>query len=65
MVIAIHSNASYIQKLKAWSRVGGHNFIFMNANFPPKNDYALNILKIIKTVMSLAAKSDLGALFYQ
>ena len=62
MVLAIHSDAPYLNKLKAWSRVGGHPFLLRNYNLPPNNGAVLNISQIIKAGMSLADKSKLGAL---
>ena len=62
MVLVIHSNASYLNEPKARSLVGGHHFILSNSNFMPNNGAVLNISQIIKTVMSLAAKSKLGSL---
>ena len=61
MVTAIHINASYLNKLKSQSRVGGHHFLLRNANFLPNNGAVLNISQTIKVVMSLAAESELGA----
>ena len=62
MVIAIHSDLSYLNKQKAPSRVGGHHFLSSNAYFSPNNGVVLNISPIIKTVISSAAKSKLGEL---
>jgi hypothetical protein len=63
MVIAVHSNASYLSKPLARSHVGGHFFCSSNVNDPPSNGAILNISKIIKAVMSSAAKAKLGALY--
>ena len=59
MVLDIHGYASYINKLKAWSRSGGHNFLPRNSDLSPKNGADLNIPQIMKVVMSLANKSEL------
>jgi hypothetical protein len=63
MVIAVHSNASYLSKPLACSRVGGHFFCSSNVNDPPNNGTILNISKILKAVMSSAAKAKLGTLY--
>jgi hypothetical protein len=62
MVIAVNSNASYLSKPLARSRVGGHFFCSSNTDDPPNNGAVLNISKILKAVMSSASKAELGAL---
>ena len=63
MVLAVHSDASYLNEAKARSRVGGHHFLTANDPIPTNNGAVLNISQIIKAVMSSAAESELGALF--
>ncbi len=63
MKLAIHSNASYLSELKARSRAGGHMFMAGMEEIPINNGAVLNILQIIKAVMSLAAEAKLGMLF--
>jgi hypothetical protein len=63
MVLAIHSDASYLSEPKAWSRAGGHYFLSSDGSNPPNNGGILNVAKIIKAVMSLAAKAKLGTFF--
>ena len=63
MVLAIHSDASYLSETKARSRAGGHFFMSNNSADPPNNGAVLNIAQIIKSVMSSAAEAELGALF--
>ncbi len=63
MVIAIHSNASYLSKPKSHSRSGGHMFMAGKDNIPFNNGAILNISQIIQAVMSSASKSELGTLF--
>ena len=36
MILAMHTNASYLSKPKAWSRVGGHFFLSRNTTVPPQ-----------------------------
>ena len=63
MVLAIHSDASYLSEPKARSRAGGHMFISSNDDIPTNNGAVLNISQIIRAVMSSAAEAELGALF--
>jgi len=63
MVLAVHSDASYLSKPKARSRAGGHMFMSANDNIPTNNGAILNISQIIRAVMSFAAEAELGALF--
>ncbi len=63
MKLAIHSNVSYLSEPKARSRAGGHMFMAGMEEIPINNRAVLNILQIIKAVMSLAAEAELGALF--
>ncbi len=63
MVLGIHSNASYSSKSKARSRVGGHMFMTGRDDIPTNNGAILNILQIIRAVMSSTAKVELGTLF--
>jgi hypothetical protein len=62
MKLTIHSNASYLLEPKARSRTGGHMFMAGNKDIPINNGAVLNILQIIKAVMS-SAEAKLGALF--
>jgi hypothetical protein len=63
MVLAIHSNASYLSKPKARSRAGGHMFMAGRDNTPTNNGAVLNILQIIQAVMSSTAEAEFGTLF--
>ncbi len=63
MVLAIHSNALYLSEPKARSRVGGHMFMAERDNIPTNNGAVLNILQIIRAVMSSTAEAELGTLF--
>ena len=63
MVLAIHSNASYLSESKARSRAGGHFYLSDNPKFPPNNGAVLNLSTIIDAVMSSAAETKLGALY--
>jgi hypothetical protein len=63
MKLAIHSNASYLSDPKACSRAGGHMFMAGMEEIPINNGAVLNILQIIKAVMSSTAEAKLGACF--
>jgi hypothetical protein len=63
MVLAVHSNASYLSKPKACSRAGGHFFLSSDTTVPPNNGAVLNIAHIIKNVMSLATEGELAGLY--
>ena len=63
MVLAVHSDASYLSEPKAHSRAGGHFFMSYDSNDPPNNGAILNIAHIIKNVMSSATEAELAALY--
>jgi hypothetical protein len=63
MVLAVHSDASYLSEPAARSRVGGHFFCSSDVEDPPDNGAVLNISKILKAVMSSAAEAELGGLY--
>ncbi len=63
MVLAGHSDASYMLETNARSKAGGHFFMSNNNALPPNNGAVLTIAKIIKAVMSSAAEAEIGALY--
>ena len=63
MILAAHSDASYLSETKARSRAGGHFFMDSDITYPNNNGAVLTIAKIIKAVMSSAAEAELGALY--
>ena len=63
MVLAVHSNAGYLNEPEARSRAGGHFFLSTTAAIPPKMEPFYNVAQIIKNVMSSATEAELGALF--
>jgi hypothetical protein len=63
MVLAVHSNASYLNEEEAQSRAGGHHFLSEDVPFPPNNSAIHNVAKIIKGVMSSAAEAELDAMY--
>ena len=60
IVLAIHSNASYLNEQQARSRAGGHFFMSRNKKYPSNNEAILNTAQVIKAVMSSAVKAELG-----
>ena len=63
MMLAAHSDASYLSEPKARSRAGGHFFLSNNVEMPSNNGAILNIAHIIKHVMSSATEAELAALY--
>jgi hypothetical protein len=63
MVLAAHSDASYLLEANARSQAGGHFFMSSNIPCPHNNGAVLTIAQIIKAVMSLAAEAKIGALY--
>ena len=64
MVLAVHSDASYLSEANARSRVGGHYFMSKDSEVPPNNGAVHTVAKIIKAVMSSAAEAELGGLYF-
>ena len=63
MVLAVHSNASYLNKENARSQAGGHHFLSEDVPYPPNNGAIHNIAEIIKGIMSSAAEAKLGTIY--
>jgi hypothetical protein len=63
MMLAVHSNASYLNEEEAQSQAGGHHFLSEDIPPPPNNGAIHNVFKIIKGVMSSAAKAELSAMY--
>jgi hypothetical protein len=63
MVLAAHSDASYLSEVNAHSQAGGHFFMSSDTPHPHNNGTVFTIAQIIKAVMSLAAKAKIGALY--
>ena len=63
MILAVHSDASYLSEPKAQSRAGGHFFLSNDPNIPPNNGAVLNIAHIIRHVMSLATEAELSGIY--
>jgi hypothetical protein len=63
MVLAVHSDASYLSNPKAQSQAGGHFFLSSNTTVPPNNVAILNRAHIIKKVMSSTTEAELAGLY--
>ena len=63
MVLAVHSDASYLSERKARSKSGGHFFMSEDDTYPTNNGAVITVAQIIKAVMSSAAEAELGALY--
>jgi len=63
MVLAGHSDASYLSETNARSRAGGHFFMSDDNAIPNNNGAILTISQIIKAVMSSVAEAKIEALY--
>ena len=63
MVLAAHSDATYLSETKARSQAGGHFFMAGDTTYPTNNGAVLTIAQIIKAAMSSTAEAELGALY--
>ncbi len=63
MILAAHSNGSYLSEPKSRSHAGGYFFLCNNAEVPPNNVVILNLAHIIKNVMASATEAKLVALY--
>ena len=64
MILAGHSDASYLSELYARSRAGGHWFLSKDVMYPPNNGAIHNLSHVIKAVMGSAAEAEIGALYH-
>eukprot|EP00804_Cyclotella_cryptica_P025734 CCRYP_002928-RB/>CCRYP_002928-RB protein AED:0.35 eAED:0.38 QI:0/0/0/1/0/0/3/0/391 len=62
MILAVHSDASYLSEITAHSRGRGHFFLSEDDPSPHNNGAVLTLSQIITPVMSSAAKAERGAL---
>jgi len=63
MVLAIHSDAGYLNEEGARSRAKGHHFLSENVDNPSNNGAIYNESSIIESGMSSAAEAEIGALY--
>jgi hypothetical protein len=61
MVLAIHSDAGYLNEEGARSHAGGHHFLSKNVDNPSNNGAIYNKASIIKSVMSSVTEAKIGA----
>ncbi len=64
MILAVHSDTSYLSKSNARSCLGGHFFMSSDAPIPPVGNRAiLTVAQILKHLMSSASEAKLAALY--
>ena len=63
MILAAHSDANYLSEPKARIRAGGHFVLSSNTTNPANNGDNINIVHIIKHVMTSATEADLVGLY--
>ena len=63
MILVGHSDASYLNKSKAYSQARAYIFLSEDEPVPKLNGTILTIAQIIKFVMSLAAEAKLAGLY--
>ena len=63
MVLALHSDASYLSEPGAKSRAGGHFYLKNKTDKDTNNGAVLTLSKIIKHVMTSANEAEIAALF--
>ena len=64
MILALHSDASYLSEPNSKSRAAGHFFLSKRNDESFNNGAILTLSKIIKHVMSSASEAETAALFY-
>ncbi len=63
MILAAHSDASYLTETGSRSRAGAHIFLSEDDPIPRDNGPVLSISQILKYVMASAAEAELAALY--
>ena len=64
MILALHSDASYLSEPEAKSRAAGHFFLGKQNDEDFDNGAIMTLSKIIKHVMSSASEAETAAMFY-
>jgi hypothetical protein len=64
MILAVHTDASYLSKAGDKSRAAGHFYLTNQNNKNFNNKAMLTLSATIKHVMSSASKAELSALYY-
>jgi hypothetical protein len=63
MILAAHSDASYLSKSKSCSQASAHIFLSNDNPIPQSNRPILSITAVMRSVYALAGKAKLAALF--
>ena len=63
IILAIHSDASYMSGPGTRSHAGGHFFMTSDFPIPPDNGAVLNTEQLSKAVMTSVAEAEMGALY--
>ena len=63
MILAAHSDASYLSESKARSRAGAHIFLSNNDPIPQNNGPVLSISAVLRSVYGSVAEAELAALY--
>jgi hypothetical protein len=63
MILAVHTDASYLSKIGGKSRAVGHSYLTNQNNTNFNNRAVLTLSSIFKHVMSSASKAELSALY--
>jgi hypothetical protein len=63
MILAAHSDASYLSESKSRSRAGAHIFLSNNDPIPQNNGPVLSISAVLRSVYGSVAEAELAALY--
>ena len=63
MILAAHSDASYLRESKLRSRAGAHIFLSNNNPIPQSNGPVLSIAAVMRSVYASAGEAELATLF--
>jgi hypothetical protein len=63
MILAAHSDASYLSESKSRSRAGAHIFLSNNDPIPQNNGLVLSISAVLRSVYGSVAEAELAALY--
>ncbi len=63
MILAAHSDASYLSKSKSCSQAGAHIFLSNDDPIPQSDGPVLSIAAVMRSVYALAGEAKLAALF--
>ncbi len=63
MILAAHSDASYLSESKSRSQAGAHIFLSNDDPIPQSNGPVLSIAAVMRSVYASAGEAELAALF--